>query len=211
MSDVNMDKRPYHSPLRREQALATRQRILDAALALFAAHGYGATSIVSIAREAGVVPETIYAAFGTKRGIIDGLVERAAPQTMVGDIVAGVRAKADDPAAQLALLVAFTASFWERNDALAHVFRQGTGDAEIGDEWSMRQGYRRALVSEFVADWPDTALRTGLDRERAVDVIWGLSSDEVFHLFVRERGWSTAAFEAWLVDVLRREVLAKPD
>ena len=44
-----MDKRPYHSPLRQEQALATRQRILDAALELFGAQGYGATSIAAVA------------------------------------------------------------------------------------------------------------------------------------------------------------------
>src|SRR4026208_638504 len=64
---VGMDKRPYHSPLRQEQALATRQRILDAALELFGAQGYGATSIAAVAREAGGVPETIYATLGSTR------------------------------------------------------------------------------------------------------------------------------------------------
>src|ERR1044072_9021567 len=97
MSDVKMDKRPYHSPLRQEQALATRQRILDAALDLFGAQGYGSTSIASIAREAGVVPETIYATFGSKRGIIDGLTERAAPPQVLAGLDRAWNAKGGDP------------------------------------------------------------------------------------------------------------------
>src|SRR4249919_928325 len=138
MSDVKMDKRPYHSPLRQEQALATRQRILDAALGLFGSNGYGATSIAAIAREAGVVPETIYATFGSKRGIVDGLIERAVPHEVLAEIDARWSARAGDPAAQLAVVAAFSTAFWGRNDELATVFRQGTGDADIADEWTKR-------------------------------------------------------------------------
>lgn len=203
-----MDKRPYHSPLRQEQALATRQRILDSALALFATHGYGATSIASIARAAGVVPETIYAAFGSKRGIIDGLIERAVPREVLAGVDASWQARAGDPAAQLGVVAAFATEFWGRNDALAAVFRQGTGDADIGDEWSKRQGDRRAFFAHLLADWPTGVLRPGLEHDRAVDIMWALAADEVFHLFVRERDWQPAAYEAWLHDVLRHELLA---
>src|SRR4249919_3469422 len=104
MSDVKMDKRPYHSPLRQEQALATRQRILDAALELFGAHGYGATSIAAVAREAGVVPETIYATFGSKRGMIDGLTERAAPPQVLAELDMEWNRLAGDPWAQLGVV-----------------------------------------------------------------------------------------------------------
>jgi AcrR family transcriptional regulator len=208
MSDVKMDKRPYHSPLRQEQAQATRQRILDAALALFGAHGYGATSIAAIAREAGVVPETIYATFGSKRGIIDGLIERAVPQEVLADLDASWQARAGDPAGQLAVVAAFSTAFWGRNDALAAVFRGGTGDADIGDEWARRQGDRRSYFARLLADWPIEVFRPGLDRDRAVDVMWALATDDVFHLFVRVRGWSPDAYEQWLLAVLRREILA---
>src|SRR5215471_8979928 len=103
MSEVKMDKRPYHSPLRQEQAQATRARVMDAALELFSVQGYGVTSIATIAREAGVVPETIYAAFGSKRGIVDGLLERATPD----DAAEAIRrrwAEAGEPEAQLRTL-----------------------------------------------------------------------------------------------------------
>src|SRR5262249_26214615 len=113
MSDVKMDKRPYHSPLRQEQAQATPQRIPDAALVLFGAGGYAATSIAAVAREAGVVPETIYAAFGSKRGIVDGLIERATPDATVQRMEAAWN-EAGDPPRQLRSLARGGRRFWEQ-------------------------------------------------------------------------------------------------
>jgi AcrR family transcriptional regulator len=207
MSD-GMDKRPYHSPLRQEQALATRQRILDAALELFGTNGYGATSIASVAREAGVVPETIYATFGSKRGIIDGLIERAAPPQVVAELNEGWSAAAGDPWAQLEVVAIFSTTFWSRNDALAMVFRRGTGDADIGDEWAQRQADRRAGFRRLMSSWPSSTFRSGVDLDRAVDILWALNTDELFHLFVRERGWEVEDYREWLLRLLRQEILA---
>jgi TetR/AcrR family transcriptional regulator, regulator of cefoperazone and chloramphenicol sensitivity len=208
MSDVKMDKRPYHSPLRAEQALATRGRILDAALELFAGQGYGATSIASIARTAGVVPETIYATFGSKRGIVDGLVERVAPPKAVAELGEAWTAATGDPAAQLGVLARFSTAFWAKNDALATVFRRGIGDSDISDEWSKRQSDRRGAYARLLSTWPRSVLREPLDLDGAVDIAWALASDDLFHLLVRDRGWTTKAYEAWLDGALRRELLA---
>jgi len=202
-----MEKRAYKSPLREEQARQTRDRILDAALSLFSSQGYGATSIASIAREAGVVPETIYAGLGSKRGIIDALIERAAPPRVVGAIDGQWSAKADDLAAQLAALAHFTTAFWVRNAELAAVFRQGTGDAEIGEEWAIRQSVRYGLALELLGSWPASTFRDGVTTVEATDILWALASDEVFHLFVRDRGWTEERFEGWLVRVLCQELL----
>ena len=57
----------------------TRERILDAALRLFASDGYEATSIGDIEREAGLAPRSggLYKHFDSKRALIDAaLVER---------------------------------------------------------------------------------------------------------------------------------------
>ena len=66
-------KRPYESPRRRAQAAATRRQILDAAQRLFEAHGYAATTMAAIAREAGVALKTVYVAFETKSGVLRAL------------------------------------------------------------------------------------------------------------------------------------------
>jgi AcrR family transcriptional regulator len=50
--------------------------ILDAALKLFTEQGYVATSVSEIAAAAGVAPKTVYAASGTKRGVLMALRTR---------------------------------------------------------------------------------------------------------------------------------------
>lgn len=59
-------------------AAATRSRILDAALASFAARGYGATSLDALAVQVGLRKQTILHHFGTKQGVLVAVVDRSA-------------------------------------------------------------------------------------------------------------------------------------
>src|SRR3954468_6492222 len=68
--------RRYDSPRRRQQALATRNAVLDVAERLFLEQGDGATTIASIAQDASVSVETIYKGFGGKAGLVRGLWQR---------------------------------------------------------------------------------------------------------------------------------------
>lgn len=63
---------------RRAQAEATRERILDAAVALIAERGYAATSIEALCRRAEVVRTAIYWHFGSKEGLLVPVVSRVA-------------------------------------------------------------------------------------------------------------------------------------
>jgi AcrR family transcriptional regulator len=69
--------RAYSSPLRAEQAQATRRRILDAARAQFLAGGWTRTTVKVIADAAAVSPATVYAVFGTKRAVLSVLIDEA--------------------------------------------------------------------------------------------------------------------------------------
>src|SRR3954452_21063001 len=69
--------RRYDSSRRQAAAAERRQRILDAASALFRSDGYGATSVAAIARRAGVAPDTVYASVGPKPRLFRELVEVA--------------------------------------------------------------------------------------------------------------------------------------
>lgn len=67
-----------------------RSHILDRALHLFAAHSYDAVGVRDICAAAGVTRPTLYHYFGSKRGLLETLVqERGAP------LVAQVRQAAD--------------------------------------------------------------------------------------------------------------------
>jgi AcrR family transcriptional regulator len=200
-------KRPYHSPLRQAQAESTRARILDAAMTLFARLGYAGTTVTTVAREAGVVPETIYASFGTKKALIDGLIARAAPPDTASTLESRWTAEAGNPPAQLGVIAAFAADFWSRNDDLARVLRQGAGDADIGAEWAERQEARRVLFGNALAGWPTGVRKPGVTKQRAGDIVWALTSDELFHLLVVDRGWPVDAYRAWLTTALRDALL----
>ena len=69
--------RLYDASGRREQARRQFAAALDAAQARFLAHGYGATTVESIARAAGVSSATIYKTYGGKAGLVRSLAQRA--------------------------------------------------------------------------------------------------------------------------------------
>lgn len=67
--------RPYSSPLRAEQAAATRDRIVDATVMLLQDHDVSAFSMQDVADRAGVALRTAYRAFPTKDDLISGVLE----------------------------------------------------------------------------------------------------------------------------------------
>src|SRR5260370_20361269 len=69
--------RTYSSPLRAEQAQATRRRILDAARAQFLDGGGTRPTVQVIADAAAVSPATVYAVFGSKRAVLSVLIDEA--------------------------------------------------------------------------------------------------------------------------------------
>ena len=54
------------------------------------------------------------------------------------------------------------------------------------------------------------ALRTGVDRGRAIDVVWTLNSPDVYALLSRSRGWSDDEYEDWLRRSLIDSLLGEP-
>ncbi|MEG2005229.1 MAG: helix-turn-helix domain-containing protein, partial [Bilophila sp.] len=68
--------RKYCSPLREYKANLTRSNIADAAERLLISSGYAGMTVEAIAKEAGVSTQTVYAVFGSKRGIMAELLDR---------------------------------------------------------------------------------------------------------------------------------------
>jgi AcrR family transcriptional regulator len=56
---------------------ATRARLVEAALGLFARHGYAGTTVRMIAREAGVSTGLLYAYFESKEGLLRAIFEES--------------------------------------------------------------------------------------------------------------------------------------
>lgn len=93
-----MTRRPYSMEKRGAREAATRERIVRAAVRLHADHGPSATSFASIAKRAGVAPQTVYNHFpdlGALLGACTGHVAALAPHVdesfFRGGVTAGER------------------------------------------------------------------------------------------------------------------------
>jgi AcrR family transcriptional regulator len=211
MTDKVKPRRQYDSRRRREQAAETRQDILAAAGTLFRERGYSGTSMTQIATEAGVVVETIYRGFGSKRALFRAVMEAVlAGGTARGDVPVeerpAVRAIIDepDPRRQIALYVATQPGIHRRSGPLLRALRDGmSSDLELRTVWDEMEAWRLEGQGRFVAMLAGKgALRVGLSVEEARDVVWTLCSLAVHDLLVVERGWTSERYREWLASAL---------
>jgi AcrR family transcriptional regulator len=214
MADTVKRTRSYDSPRRREQAAATRRAILEAAQRLFERHGYAAISVPAIAAEAGVALKTVYVAFETKARLLNALWEARLAE---GEETIPVLERAwyrrllaePDPEGKLGILAAQARDVKTRSGALLEVIRNAAGaDPEIAALWSRIQtkllGVQRSVVEQLNET---DALALGLDVGTATDILWTLNHPTVWHLLVRERGWTAEQYEQWLRDAFRSQLL----
>jgi AcrR family transcriptional regulator len=207
-------KRQYDSPLRREQAAATRRRILEAAQRLFEREGFSATTMAEIASEAGVSLKTVYLAFETKNGVLRALWHLL----LRGDeepVPVGERPwfravlEEPDPRRKLRLNVHNAKVVRGRLGRLLDVIRDAAPtEPEIAQLWTQVQlefyENQRAVVEDLRRR---RALRRGLDVAHASDILWTLNHPDVYRLLVSDRGWMPDEHEEWLADILCQQLL----
>jgi AcrR family transcriptional regulator len=202
-------RRGYVSPRREASARTTRRAILDAALTLFVDRGYASTSREAIARAAGVAMQTVAAVFGTKRGVLDALVDEAVrgdgslPSPAIRSWPQELREQ-PDAAALLHHHAASACQVSRRvGPILEAVRRAAAADPDIAELWRALQQQRlrgQATVVELLAS--RAPLRPGLTRAEAADLLWALTDDSLHHALAVDRGWRPERVEAWLGDTL---------
>ena len=201
-------KRTYNSRARRRQAEETRRRILAATRELFSTRGYAGTTLEAIAEAAEVSPKTVSAVFGSKRAILAEAVNPGAFSADVQHLLDELRAT-PDPARRLSLVVQITRQAYEPLLLELELLRTAQAVApELADlarEIDMR---RRQNQSRLVAYLDQhQMLRQGLSVEEATDVLWTLTSYDVYRMLVLERHWSPARYEAWLANLLVQQLV----
>jgi TetR/AcrR family transcriptional regulator of autoinduction and epiphytic fitness len=198
-----MPKRPYNSTLRQENALLTRQAIARAALQLFSQRGYRGASIDAIAADAAVAPETIYATFGSKREILHYLLN-----ITVGGDEQPVRV-IDRPEQQAVLketdarrLVAgFSKGIYTIMERAAPVFGILAEAAKTEPDLAAMQNRMRAERLEnmrLIARAIGLLAAMRVNETQAADILWALTSPELFSLLTGARQWSREQYTAWL-------------
>jgi AcrR family transcriptional regulator len=206
--------RRYDSPLRRDQARATQRTIVDAASQLFREHGYVATSIDAIAAAAGVSRATVFTSVGGKRALLRRAYEIAVrgdeDPTPLGERTHSRAVLADRNAHRL--LGSYAAVCVKIAPRLAPIYdtlrAAAHADPEIAQLWETIANERRfgaGRVANAVADLG--ALRPGLGREAAGDILWILNDPNLYTLLVDQRKWSPQRFKRWLARAMQTELL----
>jgi AcrR family transcriptional regulator len=195
-------KRKYNSSRRKAQARETRLHIAEAARNLFYERGY-----------AGAV-ETIYATFGSKSAILAflldisvggddqpvGILDRPEPQKVLQDI---------DQGRQLAGFTQGITQIMQRAAPVFEVMRiAAKTEPEIDQRLKRLLQERLENLTSFTRHVASNGpLRPGLDLPDAGELVWTMTSPEVFLLLTRDRGWSAEKYADWLEETLKRLLL----
>jgi AcrR family transcriptional regulator len=169
----------------------------------------------AIADEAGIAFQTVYANFKNKRKVLVTLfnvssappgeentpvLERARPQAV---------AREPDHRRQLQMFAQVVADNLSGaapiSEIMADAARTEPDIRKILERLDAQRLEHMALaVKQVAAHGP---LRRSLDATAARDIVWTLTSPQVFLLLIRERGWSKDQYADWLADMLTKALL----
>jgi len=196
---------------RREQAIRTRDRMLDAALSLFMDQGYDDTTIQQVAAGAGVAVQTVYFTFGNKARLLSQVQDRvilgnAAPEQWAEQPWAAQLRSETDPRKLLDLFIKVDGQIKGRVSPF--IARLGAALPNDSSQAAGRDARRDVFFGTVIDRLLQLgALRLGLSRDRALDILRVINSLEAYVELTERRGWSDDEWRAWLGRVLRAELL----
>ena len=206
--------RRYRSPQRRERAAATRLSVLAAARDLLQDKGYAGTTVADVARLAGVSVDTVYASVGRKPELVLAVIDMVlggADQPVPADQRDYVQAIRSEPTARgkIEVYAGVLARLIPRTAPLQEALRKaGDTDAACAATWRRLVSRRAANMLLFAAELRSTGdLRGDLSDQEVADIVWSTNAAE-YWLLLDQRGWTPARYEALLVDVWSRTLLA---
>ena len=205
---VNAPKRT-----RREQAAATKERMLHAAIEVFTEAGYVGARMGDIADRAGVAVQTVYFVFHTKAELLQACFdfavlgpERLPPteQPFFADIV-----KARSGRQALTAFVRGNTEILSRSAAIKEVADTATHEPDAAAVVANSERLRRQGLSQVVGIIADRfGLRAGLEAGDATDLLL-LHSSAATYLTLQRYGWSEEKYVAWLTDTLAGQLLGR--
>jgi AcrR family transcriptional regulator len=183
-----MSPRKYRLGKRAEIVEQTRERIIDATRELLAREGYPHASVDEVARVADVARATVYYQFGSKKGLIEAVVQdiqQRAGQESVADSV-GVA----DPVDALRQTFLMGSRFWAAERPLVHKLTAlAAVDADVRRILVAVESDRLPLLARLVERLSGAELLVpSYSTEEALHVLWMLSSFEAFDQLFTGRG-----------------------
>jgi AcrR family transcriptional regulator len=208
-------ERPAPRGRRAIQAEQTRADILDAARRRFAANGYAATSLKDIAGDANVSVQTLYDSIGSKAELVRSLNDLVDGEAQVWEIANAIPTETD-PLELVRIPARITRRIIERCGDICRAGVAGM-QAEPALVPVVAEGGRRHRdgVGSMAARLADmSALREGLDAERAAVTLAAITDFRLALVLLDDHGMSYDEIEAWMSEtavhaVLRRQLVTK--
>ncbi|NIY48448.1 multidrug efflux transporter transcriptional repressor AcrR [Cedecea colo] len=175
----------------KQQALETRQHILDVAIRLFSQQGVSATTLADIARAAGVTRGAIYWHFKNKSDLFNEIWELT--ESSIGDLEIEYQAKfPDDPLSvvrELLIYILQATVTEERRRLMTEIIFH---KCEFVGEMAVLQQARRTLYIEGNE-------RIELSLQRCIDAGSLPGNLRLSHAVIALRSYVTGLIENWLV------------
>jgi len=191
----SMPSRPYRMTARARAVQETRDRVLDAMVALHEQRLSADISLADVAAEAGVSVQTLLRHFGSREGLGDAALERATAtvederRTRPGDVAAAVRAIVDH--------------YERRGDGVLLLLAQEGSEAFAARVTSQGRALHRRWVSEVFAP----LLPRGAAQEESIDLLVVATDVYTWKLLRRDGGHSVPTTRE-RIETLVRSVLA---
>jgi len=160
-------------------------------------------SLAEIAKAAGISRQSVYDHFGSRGGVILGLVRRA-------DERLDIKARFDeafklgDPARRLEAAIEVWIRFVQEIYPVASdLIRLRTTDADASAAWEDRMSELRQWLEDLTQSLErDGALQKAWSAKEAADYLWASFSVQTWGLLTRDCGWP----EERALDVLKRTI-----
>lgn len=196
-------KRSYKSAARDTQAAETKARILNSAKNLFESEGFEYVTIEKIAQGANVSIPTIYSLFQSKIGVLRALMDDALPQNQFEALVEESMIE-KSPKKRLSISAKIARQIYDAERVQMSIFRGAAVLApelrELEKEREMRRYNRQEVTIKAMVK--EKSLIKGLSATKARDILWALTSRDMYRMFVIEQGWSSDEYEEWLTQLL---------
>lgn len=213
LDDGVKSPRTYDASGRRERSDERRRAALDVAERLFLRDGYAGTTVEAIARGAGVSSATIYKTYAGKVGILRDLCHRALQGS--GPVPAEERSDSLHAGGDLARVLEGWRSLVVEvaprilpllivlNDAASADADARALRDELGEERLERMAHNAGALADAGHLGPQVSV------EEARDVLWLVTSPELYDLLVCRRAWSVERYSDHVSRMLRSSLLAE--
>jgi AcrR family transcriptional regulator len=174
--------------------------IVSAAARLFFERGYQATSVAQIAAEAGVAVQTIYNSLGSKREVLEQVLDP------------GTSDEPETPDADIGWIVEQWRGALPSGTRAFRLIRDAAAVEPAIAELERKRAQRRLAEYEAAAHALERRglLREGLTVRRAAATMFAIGHPEIYRELVLDGPWDDTLWATWARSALRAALLEPP-